>query len=245
MAHVDRRAGARRDSADHRPAHAGAVPGEVSLNPDRQEAAFQDMMIGSPVAFNPSPVYWPVPILAYAGLSGRSVAGDDMGRGAASDLPGALLGFTEADLQPVYVSPFESREKHDPPCLLVTGATGSGKTRVLLHIAAQLAQLPDPYTTKDGVQHPRMVPYAPHVAEDRPHIPIVFLDPKPNSDDFTGFVRKRHGTIVRLDSPDANGILDPLRCILTGCARTGCRRPWRCSRRSPAANTATGPVNWR
>lgn len=188
-------------------------PGEVSLNPDRQEAAFQDMMIGSPVAFNPSPVYWPVPILAYAGLAGRSVAGDDMGRGAASDLPGALLGFTEADLQPVYVSPFESREKHDPPCLLVTGATGSGKTRVLLHIAAQLAQLPDPYTTKDGVQHPRMVPYAPHVAEDRPHIPIVFLDPKPNSDDFTGFVRKRHGTIVRLDSEDANGILDPLRCI--------------------------------
>lgn len=185
-------------------------PGDVLLNPDRQEAAFQDMMIGSPISYNPSPVYWPAPILAYAGLAGRSVAGDDMGHGLATDLPGALLGFTEADAQPVYVSPFESTVRHDPPCLLVTGATGSGKTRVLLWLASQMARLPDPYL--DGTtRHDRMLDYRDIIA---PHyIPGVFLDPKPNSDDFGPFVRKHHGTIIRLDSPDADGILDPLKCM--------------------------------
>lgn len=64
------------------------------------------MQIGSEITYCPSPVYWPTPILAFAGLAGRSLAGEDMGEGRKSDLPGALLGFTEKDRQPVYVSPF-------------------------------------------------------------------------------------------------------------------------------------------
>ena len=48
-------------------------PGDVKLNPDRQDSVFQDMMIGSTIQYNPSPVFWPAPILAFAGLSGRSV----------------------------------------------------------------------------------------------------------------------------------------------------------------------------
>ena len=102
-------------------------PGELNMNADRQDTAWQDMMIGSDVFYNPSPVFWPAPIIAYAGLSGRSIAGEDFGLGRKEDLPGALLGLTEADRQPVYVSPFAARELHTPPALLVTGKTGSGK----------------------------------------------------------------------------------------------------------------------
>jgi hypothetical protein len=174
-----------------------SYPGEVRLNPERQDAAFQDMMIGSTVSWNPSPVYWPSPILAYAGLNGISVAGEDTGAGRQSDLPGALLGFTEADRQPVYCSPFASRFRHVPPYLVVIGDTGSGKTRVLLHLAAQWGRLPDP-------DHPGRT------------IPLVFADPKPNSDDFGPFVASMGGRILRLDSPDAEGILDPFRCMAGG-----------------------------
>ncbi|OZG49866.1 hypothetical protein [Bombiscardovia coagulans] len=179
-------------------------PGEVRLNPDRQEAAFQDMMIGSSISYNPSPVYWPTPILAFAGLSGRSVAGEDMGRvrkkvkgrsiplpGA---LPGALLGFSESDRLPVYCSPFASRFLHCPPGLLVLSRTGGGKTRVMLHLASQWSLLRNPDNPSQG-------------------IPGVFFDPKPNSDDFEPFVHSQNGNIYRLDDPKSEALLDPLRCM--------------------------------
>lgn len=169
-------------------------PGELNLNQDNQNTAWQDMQIGSEISYIPSPVYWPTPILAFAGLSGRSIAGEDMGEGRKTDLPGALLGFTEKDQQPVYCTPFAARYLHTPPFMLVTGKTGSGKTRVLLHLAAQWARLPCP----DSPQHT---------------IPGVFLDPKPNSSDFGPFVESMGGMLIRLDSPNAEGILDPVRCI--------------------------------
>lgn len=102
-------------------------PGELNLNWDNQNPAWQDMQIGSELSYCPSPVYWPTPILAFAGLSGRSLAGEDMGEGRKTDLPGALLGFTEKDRQPVYCSPFASRYLHTPPAMLITGRVGSGK----------------------------------------------------------------------------------------------------------------------
>lgn len=175
-----------------------AYPGGlVTLNPDRQEAAFQDMQIGSNVSYNPSPVYWPTPILAYAGLHGRSVAGEDMGLGRASDLPGGLLGFTEADRLPCYVSPFASKYRKTPPCLLVVGDTGAGKTTMMLYLASQWARLEDP-------DHPGET------------IPVVFNDPKPNSDDFGPYVRSRGGRVYMLDDPRAEGMLDPVRCMPDG-----------------------------
>ena len=86
--------------------HAGAVvyPGKVELNPKRQDAAFRDMQIGSNIAYNPSPVIWPAPILAYSGIGSKSVAGEDSGLDRPSDLPGAMLGLCEADRLPVYIS---------------------------------------------------------------------------------------------------------------------------------------------
>lgn len=171
-------------------------PGLVTLNPQRQYSAFEDMQLGSEdmIQYNPSPVYWPAPILAYAGLNGRSVTGDDTGRGRAADLPGALVGLSEADGQPVYDSPFAPARRHTPPATLVIGGTGSGKTRLGLHLAAQWGRLPDPERAGDT-------------------LPVVFWDPKPNSSDFEPFVRSHGGVVHRLDRDEAAGILDPLRCI--------------------------------
>ena len=176
--------------------NAGAVryPGRVELNPKRQDAAFRDMQIGSNVSYNPSPVLWPTPILAYSGIGSKSVAGEDSGRGLASDLQGALLGLTEADRIPVYVSPFMSRELHTPPILMGVGDTGAGKTTLFLYLATQWARLEDP----DHKGHT---------------IPGWFVDPKPNSDDFGPFVRAMHGNVYSLDDPDVEGILDAARCM--------------------------------
>ena len=123
-------------------------PGELNLNQDNQNTAWQDMQIGSEITYCPSPVYWPTPILAFAGLAGRSLAGEDMGEGRKSDLPGALLGFTEKDRQPVYVSPFASRYRHTPPAMLITGRTGSGKN---LTLDTKVSMPPQPRWPHGGV----------------------------------------------------------------------------------------------
>ena len=77
---------------------------------------------------------------------------------------------------------------------LVGGYIPTHNTRVLLHLAAQWGRLPNPDDRKST-------------------IPIVFFDPKPNSSDFGPFVKSMGGMLVRLDSPEAEGILDPVRCI--------------------------------
>lgn len=104
-------------------------PGRLSLDSRRQDSAFMDMQIGSDglVEYNPSPVYWPAPILAYSGLNGRSVVGDDMGLQRASDLAGALVGVTEADRIAAYDSPYAASARSGKPLTLVIGSTGSGK----------------------------------------------------------------------------------------------------------------------
>lgn len=77
--------------------------------------------------YDPSPCYWPAPILAYAGLNGRSFTGDDTGQNRDSDLPGALVGASEADAQPVYDSPFAASKRSGRCISLGLGSTGSGK----------------------------------------------------------------------------------------------------------------------
>ncbi|KAA8826982.1 Hint domain-containing protein [Bifidobacterium myosotis] len=108
-------------------------PGRLTLNPDRQDSAFEDMQIGSDdmIEYNPSPCYWPAPILAFAGINGKGVTGDDSGRGLASDLPGAFVGLTEADRQPVYDSPFAASRRSSRPLTICLGSTGSGKMEQL------------------------------------------------------------------------------------------------------------------
>lgn len=104
-------------------------PGVVEANFDRQYQAWEDMQIGSEgtLEYNPSPCFWPAPILAYAGLNGRAFTGDDTGRGLETDLPGALIGMTESDRQPAYDSPFRASIQHRQPFSLCVGSTGSGK----------------------------------------------------------------------------------------------------------------------
>lgn len=169
-------------------------PGQVSLNPNMQDVVFQDMMIGSTISYNPSPCYWPAPILAYAGLSGRSAGGEDMGLGRDSDLPGALLGVSETDRIPGYISPTAVAVKSKEPIFVVLGQVGAGKTYSLLHLAVQWARMPNP---------------------DDPSRRLcgVFFNPKPQADDFGPFVRSMGGVENRLDDKDSEGILDPLRCM--------------------------------
>lgn len=169
-------------------------PGEIRLNPDRQDAVFQDMMIGSTVRYNPSPLYWPTPILAYAGVSGRSVGGEDMGLGRAADLPGALLGMSETDRQPVYVSPTAVSQTSKQPILACVGQVGSGKTYTMLHLACQWSMMPNPDNPRERLCG-------------------VFFNPKPVADDFGPFVRSQGGREYRLDDPSSEGILDPVRCM--------------------------------
>lgn len=113
-------------------------PGRLTLNPDRQHYAFEAMQIGSNVEYNPSPVYWPTPILAYAGINNIGFTGDDTGRGIDSDLPGALTGMSEADRQPIYDSPFYPSRRSAPPYTIILGSTGSGKA------LSQFSYLPVP-----------------------------------------------------------------------------------------------------
>ena len=169
-------------------------PGHVELNRDRQHRAFNTMLLGSAADWNPSPVLWPTPILAFAGLNSRSFAGDDTGTGQADDMAGALVGLTEADRIPVYDSPWRASRRHERPITLITGSTGSGKTRLGLHLAAQYGRLPAP----DGRGR---------------RIPVVFWDPKRKSSDFSGYVTRRGGRVVRFDDRRALGVLDPLRAI--------------------------------
>ncbi|MBT1164834.1 hypothetical protein [Bifidobacterium felsineum] len=104
-------------------------PGKLTLNPDRQDSAFEDMQIGSDdlIEYDPSPCYWPAPILAFSGLYGTGITGDDTGRGLDTDLPGALVGYTEEAKQPVYDSLFYASRRSAKPVVLVIGSVGSGK----------------------------------------------------------------------------------------------------------------------
>lgn len=103
----------------------------------------------------------------------------------------------------LYIKDIEILPEQDTRCLsisspdhtyLVAGYVPTHNTRVLMHLAAQWARLRNPDNPKE-------------------YIPGVFFDPKPNSTDFGPFVRSMNGVIIRLDSKEAEGILDPMRCI--------------------------------
>lgn len=169
-------------------------PGEVRLNPGRQDSVFQSMMIGSDLQYNPSPTFWPTPLVAYAGVSGRSFAGEDTGRGLPSDSPGALLGLSETDRLACYVSPTVVARVSKQPIMVCLGQVGSGKTYTLLHLATQWGRMPNP---------------------DDPSQCLcgVFFNPKSFADDFGPFIRATGGREYRLDDPRAVGVLDPVRCM--------------------------------
>jgi len=153
----------------------------VTLNamPYRQEAAFADTWLCSPVRAVPHLHDLPSHTVAYSGLPSLSTVGDP---------DGALLGFTEKDRQPAYLSP-TAASTNDGLCVAaVLGATGAGKTILMLHLADQFA---------------------------RTGRPQVIFDPKPLSD-HSAAVLASGGRVASLDELiHADGVLDPLRFAQT------------------------------
>lgn len=172
-------------------------PGRHSIAMHRQDAAFLSMMPCSPIRWQPMPLYWTSDILSYSGPSGRTTAGD-------TKSAGALLGFSESDRQPVYVSAEAAHEIDATPYFVVLGASGSGKTLTLLNLAWQWSRLPSKTTGRPTR--------------------VVMFDPK-QEQDFTGFVKAVGGRIIRMDDAAlSDGILDPLRSIADAseAMRTAC-----------------------
>jgi len=84
----------------------------------RQRAAMYETMLCSPLRANPHLHDLPIQTVACSGLPSLSVVGDPAG---------ALLGFTERDRQPAYVSPTAAATADGLPLGLVVAQTGGGK----------------------------------------------------------------------------------------------------------------------
>lgn len=142
---------------------------------ERQEKALAEMMMGSQVRCNPLLRDLPATAMAFTGAPDLAVCGDTTG---------ALLGFTEHDKQPVYISNDAASVGDALPIFLVAGATGSGKSLSMLNMAYQWAQA--------GVSQ-------------------VVVDPKLGSD-HSATVLAAGGQVATLDDlTKSDGILDPLR----------------------------------
>jgi len=85
----------------------------------RQRAAMYETMLCSPLRANPHLHDLPVQTVACSGLPSLSLVGDPTG---------ALLGFTERDRQPAYVSPTAAATADGLPMGLVVAQTGGGKS---------------------------------------------------------------------------------------------------------------------
>src|SRR5699024_3614716 len=94
------------------------------------------------------------------------------------------VGFTEQDSQPAWFDPRAAYSADKPPLILAAGASGSGKSLMMLHLADQFA---------------------------RAGTPTIIIDPKVDSDHATA-VHNSGGQVVSLDDLlSADGVFDPLR----------------------------------
>lgn len=84
----------------------------------RQNQALAETWLASPVRANPYLHDLPSVTLSSAGLSGLSAVGDR---------DGAMLGFTEMDRQPAFLSPTAAGDEDQVPIAVVVGQSGSGK----------------------------------------------------------------------------------------------------------------------
>jgi hypothetical protein len=84
----------------------------------RQPRAMAETWLASQHRANPTLLEIPSTVLAAAGANGLSTVGDP---------DGALVGFTEKDQQPAFLSPEAASNSDGLPMGLVAGATGSGK----------------------------------------------------------------------------------------------------------------------
>lgn len=85
---------------------------------NRQRRALAECWVTSHVRANPHLEDLPVHTVSASGLTSLSVVGDPTG---------ALLGFTERDRQPAYISPTAAADVDSVPVMVVAGQSGSGK----------------------------------------------------------------------------------------------------------------------
>lgn len=112
---------------------------------NRQEQAFIDTMLCSPIRSNPHLHDMPSTALAYAGLPDLAIAGDrPEGKRTRPDgvIPGAvaLLGFSERDKQPMWMDAMAATDEDSVPICLVVGQSGSGKSVLMQWLADQYAR---------------------------------------------------------------------------------------------------------
>lgn len=144
----------------------------------RQRQALAEMMLCSPVRANPNLHDMPSQVIAASGIQSLSMVGDSTG---------ALVGFTERDNQPAYASPTAASSGDSAPIFVNLGATGSGKSMVLLWKAVQYAKMGGPQ---------------------------VIVDPKTGSD-HSPTVLGAGGQVASLDDlQNSDGIFDPIRFSL-------------------------------
>lgn len=152
----------------------------VSLVPrmGRQDFLRDEMSLCSWVRENPYLKDWPMQMIAAAGAADVAVVGD----GPASP---SIWGFTQDDHQPVGFEPTRASDADSATMWLVAGASGSGKTQLLLRHAEQLAR----------------------AGRD-----VVTIAPKPMADAAPIVDTAPNARLVDLsDLISADGVLDPLR----------------------------------
>lgn len=148
---------------------------ELNSMLDRQDLAWQETQLASPVRSNPNLEDLPTTTVAYSGIVSQSRVGDDSG---------ILMGFTQNDTQPVWLSPTAVADEDVPPIFLVAAGSGSGKTMMLLNMADQFSRM---------------------------HVPNIIVDPKYGSD-HSAAVLASGGQVVSMDDlKSSDGALDPLR----------------------------------
>ncbi len=151
------------------------APARLAMMDFRQHGAMAETWLCSHLRANPHLHDLPAQTVACSGIPSLSFVGDP---------DGALLGFTERDRQPAYLSPTAASTSDGLPIALCAGATGSGKTQVLLSLADQYARMGRP---------------------------VVIVDPKMGSD-HSSVVLAAGGQVASLDTlVTADGIFDPIR----------------------------------
>lgn len=147
----------------------------------RQPGAHAEMMLCSGVRSNPNVHDFPCQTIAYSGLPSLSFVGD---RDRNGEGEGAMIGLTQRDRQPAYLSATAASLGDALPLGIVAGATGSGKTMLLLNLADQYARMGRP---------------------------VIIIDPKTGSD-HSAVVQAAGGQVASLDELSrADGIFDPIR----------------------------------
>ncbi|MGL5827727.1 MAG: ATP-binding protein [Nocardioides sp.] len=91
---------------------------KLSLMAFRQRGALAETMLCSPVRDNPNTHDLPIQTVACSGIPSLNAIGDQ---------DGALIGFTELDRQPAFVSPTAASTADAAPLMVIPGQTGAGK----------------------------------------------------------------------------------------------------------------------